>query len=109
MTSQSANDYIELLVRRPDLLEASRAFLEQKLNEVRFVFGGRMLSPYLRPHFVTQEEWKQIKTTCEIVWGAIEKVGRSAPTNTLMLEQIGLTEGERELVSVDPGYKEVSV
>jgi hypothetical protein len=109
MTSQAAHEYNSLLESDPALLEASRDFLEQKLNEVRFVFGGRMLSPYLRPHFVTQEEWKQIKTTCEIVWGAIEKVGRSAPTNSLMLEQIGLTEGERELVSVNPGYEEVSV
>ena len=109
MTSQAAHDYNLLLERKPALLEASRDFLEQRLNEVRFVFGGRMLSPYLRPHFVSQSEWKQIKATCETVWGAIEKVGRLAPTNSLMLEQIGLTEGERELVSVDPGYEEVSV
>ena len=109
MTSQAAHDYNSLLESEPALLEASRDFLEQKLNDVQFVFGGRMLSPYLRPHFVTQNEWKQIKTTCETVWRAIEKVGRIAPTNGLMLEQIGLTEGERELVSVDPGYEEVSV
>src|SRR5215813_2006381 len=109
MTSQAAHDYNSLLESKPALLEASRDFLEQKLNEVQFVFGGRMLSPYLRPHFVTQNEWKQIKATCETVWGAIEKVGRIAPTNSLMLEQIGLTDGERELVSVDPGYTEVSV
>ena len=109
MTSQAAHDYNSLLESKPALLEASRDFLEQRLNEVRFVFGGRMLSPYLRPHFVTKKEWKQIKATCETVWGAIEKVGRTAPTNSLMLEQIGLTEGERELVSVDPGYDDVSV
>jgi hypothetical protein len=109
MTSQAAEDYNSLLESKPQLLEASREFLEQRLNEVRFVFGGRMLSPYLRPHFVTKAEWKQIKTSCETVWGAIEKVGRVAPTDRLMLEQIGLTAGERELVSVDPGYEEVSV
>jgi hypothetical protein len=109
MTSQAAHDYNSLLENKPALLEASRDFLEQRLSEVRFVFGGRMLSPYLRPHFVTQNEWKQIKNTCETVWSAIEKVGRTAPTDGLMLEQIGLTEGERELVSVDPGYEDVSV
>src|SRR5215471_10814662 len=109
MTSQAAQDYNSLLDSQPTLLEDSRNFLERRLNEVRFVFGGRMLSPYLRPHFVTREEWKQIKSTCETVWGAIEKVGRAAPTDRLMIEQIGLTEGERELVAVDPGYLEVSV
>lgn len=68
-----------------------------------------MLSPYLRPHFVTRAEWQQITNTCETVWSAVEKVGRIAPTDKLMLEQIGLTEGERELVAVDPGYENVSV
>jgi hypothetical protein len=109
MTSKAANDYNSLIERRPELLEESRAFLEQRLNEVRFVFGGRMLSPYLRPHFVTRKQWQQITNTCETVWGAIEKVGRIAPIDTLMFEQIGLTAGERELVGVDPGYEEVSV
>src|SRR5260370_18232914 len=109
MTSKAAEDYKSLMERKPALLEESRAFLEQRLNDVRFVFGGRMLSPYLRPHFVTRSEWQQITKTCETVWGAIEKVGRIAPNDKLMLEQIGLTEGECELVAVDPGYEEVSV
>src|SRR2546426_3875916 len=98
MTSEAANDYNSLIERKPALLEESRVFLEQQLNEVRFVFGGRMLSPYLRPHFVTRAEWQQITKTCETVWSAIEKVGRIAPTDKVMLEQIGLTSGERELV-----------
>lgn len=109
MTSQAANDYNSLIERKPALLEESRAFLEQRLSEVRFVFGGRMLSPYLRPHFVTRAEWQQMTKTCETVWSAIEKVGRIAPTDKVMLEQIGLTAGERELVAVDPGYENVSV
>jgi len=109
MTSQAAHDYNSLIERKPALLEESRAFLEQKLNDVRFVFGGRMLSPYLRPHFVTRDEWRRITRTCETVWGAIEKVGRIAPRDSLMLEQIGLTEGERDLVAANPGYDEVSV
>src|ERR1700730_10199073 len=109
MTSQAADDYNSLIERKPALLEESRILLEQRLNEVRFVFGGRMLSPYLRPHFVTRSEVQRITRTCETVWGAIEKVGRIAPDDRVMLEQIGLTEGERGLVAVDPGYEEVSV
>jgi uncharacterized circularly permuted ATP-grasp superfamily protein len=109
MTSQAAHDYNALIERKPELLEASRAYLEQRLNDVRLVFGGRMLSPYLRPHFVTRAEWQMIQKVCETVWSAIEKVGRIAPTDKVMLEQIGLTAGERKLVAVDPGYENVSV
>lgn len=109
MTSQAANEYNSLIERDPALLEESRAYLTSRLNEVRFVFGGRMLSPYLRPHFVTRDQWRGITHTCETIWSAIEKVGRIAPANNLMLEQIGLTAAERELVAIDPGYEDVSV
>src|SRR6185295_11422828 len=105
MTSPAANDYNSLIERDPALLDESRAYLTHRLNEVRFVFGGRMLSPYLRPHFVTRYQWQQITHTCETIWSAIEKVGRIAPANKLMLEQIGLTAAERELVAIDPGYE----
>ena len=109
MTSQAVNDYNSLIESRPALLEESRAYLIERFREVRLVFGGRSLSPYLRPHFVTRDEWQRILRACETIWGAIEKVGRAAPTDKLMLEQLGLTNAERELVEMDPGYPNTSV
>lgn len=109
MTGRPADEYNALIERRPNLLADSRAYLIDRLNAVRFVFGGRMLSPYLRPHFVTRDEWRQITAACETVWSAIEKIGRAAPDDELMLEQLRLTEDERMLTSFDPGYAEVSV
>lgn len=109
MSSQAVHDYNSLIECEPGLLEDSRAFLTDRLNQVRFVFGGRMLSPYLRPHFVTRAEWRRISTACETVWGAIEKVGQAIRDDRLMLEQIGLTAQERDLVAMDPGYQDVSV
>jgi hypothetical protein len=109
MPSQAVRDYDSLIEREPGLLNESHDYQTRKFNEARFVFGGRMLSPYLRPHFVTRDEWKRMKDACESVWGAIQKVGQIAPDDPLMLEQIGLTKGERELVAIDPGYAEISV
>ncbi|MEN3333989.1 MAG: hypothetical protein V7641_3354 [Blastocatellia bacterium] len=107
--SDAVQDYNALIEREPQLLDESRDFLEARLKEVSLVFGGRLLTPYLRPHFVTRAEWQRITSACEAVWSAIEKVGRAAPADKLMFEQIGLTEGERQLVAVDPGYADVSV
>src|SRR5262245_43802879 len=104
MASQAVLDYNKLIESNPGLLEESRNYLTERFEEVRFVFGGRILSPYLRPHFVTRDEWEQIKSSCELVWGAIEKVGQIAPNDRLMLEQLGLTDGERRLLAYDPGY-----
>jgi hypothetical protein len=109
MTSQAVNDYNSLIESRPALLEESRAYLIERFREVRLVFGGRSLSPYLRPHFVTRDEWQRILRACETIWWAIEKVGRSAVGDKLMLEQLGLSRAERELVEIDPGYPNMSV
>src|SRR5689334_11840481 len=102
LMSDAVEKYNALIDREPQLLEESRGFLEAKLNEVRLVFGGRLLTPYLRPHFVTSGEWQRITGACETVWSAIEKVGKFVASDSLMLEQIGLTEEERPLVAVDP-------
>src|ERR1700742_4573298 len=107
--SDAVQDFNALFESQPQLLDESRDFMEARLNEVRMIFGGRLFTPYLRPHFVTRDEWQRIRTACETVWGAIEKVGRLVPSDPLMLEQVGITEGERELVEADPGYADVSV
>lgn len=109
MASQAVDDYTKLLEREPGLVEESRSFLIERFHEVRLVFGGRTLAPYLRPHFVTRADWHRVTKACETVWSAIEKIGQLAPADKLMLEQLGLTKGERELVAIDPGYGDVSV
>jgi hypothetical protein len=109
MTSSAVHDYQTLIERNPHLLDESRDFLIERFKEVQLVFGGRTLSPYLRPHFVTPQEWVNIVAACETIWGAIETVGRIAPSNQLMLEQLRLTSGELDLVAVDPGYPSISV
>jgi hypothetical protein len=66
------------------------------------------LSPYLRPHFVTETDFARIQTVCEIVWSAIQKVKDAAVGNDELLDELGITEIERDLVSIDPGYSAVS-
>ncbi|MGH8906688.1 MAG: hypothetical protein ACRD0K_09265 [Egibacteraceae bacterium] len=109
MISEAASCYNELIETDAALVEESRQFLIERFRQVRLVLGGRTVSPYLRPHFVTSSEWERITAACEDVWSATEKVSRSAPTDDLMMEQLGLTEGERRLVAIDPGYEEASV
>ena len=109
MKSGAVDDYNSLIESNPGLVDESRSFLVERFRDVRLVFGGRTLSPYLRPHFVTRSQWRRITTACETLWGAIEKVGQIAPENDLMSAQLGLTPSERELAAIDPGYREVSV
>jgi len=96
------------LLRDEKLAEASRVMLDEGLEQSKLIFGGRRLSPYLRPHFVTESDFTRIVQVCETVWSAIQKIKDAAIGDPSIIDDLGLTEIERELISIDPGYKAVS-
>ncbi len=107
MFPEAVARYHDLLANQ-DLAESSRALLDEGLEKAKLIFGGRRLSPYLRPHFVTEADFKNICHVCEIVWSAIQKVKDAAVADVNVVDDLGLTEIERELVAIDPGYRAVS-
>jgi hypothetical protein len=103
-----AVSYYHELLTRDDFAESSRVMLDEGLESARLIFGGRRLSPYLRPHFVTETDFARITRVCETIWSAIQKVKDAAVEDDNLIMELGLTETEKELVSIDPGYREVS-
>lgn len=91
-----------------DLAESSRLALDEGLEGARLIFGGRRLTPYLRPHFVTEADWRRVVSICETVWSALQKVKDAAVGNEEILDELGITEIEKDLVAIDPKYKQVS-
>lgn len=96
------------LLNDPELAEASRKMLDEGLEHAKLIFGGRPLSPYLRPHFVSEEDFADVRHVCQTVWSAIQKVKDAAIADASILNDLGLTQVERELVTIDPGYAQVS-
>jgi hypothetical protein len=107
MLNEAVAYYHKLLDDR-ELAETSLALLDAGLERSKLIFGGRRLSPYLRPHFVREEDFARVVRVCETVWNAIEKVKDEAVRNTQLLDELGLTPIERELAAIDPGYRAVS-
>lgn len=107
MLKEAITHYHELLAD-PGLAGNSFAVLQEGLERSRLIFGGRPLSPYLRPHFVTASDWSNVRRSCETIWGSLQKVKDSAVGYDPLLDELGLTDVERELVRVDPGYRQVS-
>lgn len=107
MLKEAVAHYHDLLNDR-ELAESSLALLDEGLERAKLIFGGRRLSPYLRPHFVGEDDFARVVRVCETVWGAIEKVKDAAVQNNQLLDELGLTPIERELVAIDPGYRAVS-
>ncbi len=107
MLSEAVAHYHKLLAES-ELAEKSLAHLDQGLERAKLTFGGRRLSPYLRPHFVSEDDFARVRHVCETVWSAIEKVKDAAVADPSFLDELGLTEIERELAKIDPGYRAVS-
>lgn len=107
MLKDAVNYYNELL-GDTELAASSQKLLDEGLESSRLIFGGRRLSPYLRPHFVMESDWTMIKSTCEVVFGALQKVKDAAIGDDALLDQLGVTEIERGLIKIDPGYSHVS-
>ena len=107
MLQEAVRHYHQLL-EQGDLAESSRRMLDEGLERSKLIFGGRRLSPYLRPHFVTERDWARVCRICETVWGAIQKVKDAAVADESVLDELGITPIERELVKIDPGYTPVS-
>jgi hypothetical protein len=107
MLSEAVAHYHDLLAD-DELAQSSLTLLDEGLERARLIFGGRRLSPYLRPHFVSEEDFASVTHVCETVWSAIEKVKDTAVADLSLLDELGLTEIERELAQIDPGYRAVS-
>ena len=107
MLSEAVALYHDLLAD-DELARTSLALLDQGLERARLIFGGRRLSPYLRPHFVSETDFARVREVCETVWTAIEKVKDAAVAEESLLDELGLTTTERELAKIDPGYRAVS-
>lgn len=100
--------YYHQLLEDFDLAESSRLALDEGLEDAKLIFGGRRLSPYLRPHFVLESDWQRVVSICETVWSALQKVKDASIGNEEILDELGITEIEKDLVAIDPKYAQVS-
>lgn len=105
----AADYYNSLLAATPETITETRDFLYERMKEQKMIFGGRVLSPYLRPHFVSVSQWSRIKDVCRVVWRCIEKMGSAITASEALQAELGIRPEERELVSIDPGFSGISI
>ncbi len=105
---KQATDHYHKLMEDEVLTQTSLKALDDALKEARLIFGGRRLSPYLRPDFVLESDWNRVSGICETIFGTLQKVKDAAINSDALLDELGVTEIERDLVSIDPKYSQAS-
>jgi len=106
---EAVSYYNSLLEETPNAINDSRDFLYEGMKQKKMIFGGRVLSPYIRPHFVSVNQWDYIKGVCRVVWQCIEKMGYAIKESPKLQDELGVTPQERELVLLDSGFTGISV
>src|SRR5205085_3354098 len=108
MIRDAVRRYTELLSTPNNRLAETRDLLLDGMQKADLDFGGRILSPYLRPHFVDQSQWDMVTKACEGIWECIMIVGDAVKTDSQMVEELGLTEGELKLIAMHPKNATIS-
>ncbi len=95
---------------RPDV-ELSADFAARFTDDLRaerLFFGDRIHCPFLRPFFLDDEQVALVRRVSETIARMGETVAHAAVERPEIRDAVALTESERALVAIDPGYKTAS-
>jgi uncharacterized circularly permuted ATP-grasp superfamily protein len=95
---------------RPEV-ELTPSFAETFTAELRarhLHFGDRIHCPFLRPFFLDEEQVALVTQVTETIARMGEQLVAASASRPEVLDALALTEAERSLVSIDPGYERAS-
>jgi uncharacterized circularly permuted ATP-grasp superfamily protein len=96
------------LLNKDDLSPAACMRFAGSLREKKLTFGDRLHCPFLRPFLLTDRDERRIRAAAETIASAGERVAEAAMTSPGLLNELGMTEPEVRLATIDPGYATAS-
>jgi glutathionylspermidine synthase len=91
-----------------ELAGESQQQLDDQLRLRGLFFGGRALCTVLRPRFLSTTQYQFLQRRGADVLGAFRKAHRAALVDPELLAQFRLADWERQLVTVEPGFRDAS-
>ena len=82
--------------------------LAERMRERRLTFGDRLLCPFLRPFFLEARDEARVAHAAETLWAMGERIARAALEDRSLIDDLGLSDEERRLAAIDPGYPTTS-
>jgi hypothetical protein len=102
-------EYHELLAADETLTPVTFDKLRSAMRNNRLLYGDRPIGIALRPHFLDQNQFRALTLAAERVTNALEKVAAAVLQNPILMAQVGLTEAERKMALIDPGFSTAGV
>jgi hypothetical protein len=91
-----------------ELTEAYADAFTAELRARHLHFGERIHCPFLRPFFLDDEQLALVRRVSETIARMGETLVAALDTRPDLLDALAVTEAERALVAIDPGYQTAS-
>jgi hypothetical protein len=99
-----------------DLLAADEALspavfekLRAAMRRSRLPYGERPMGIALRPHLLHEKQFHALTRAAKRLASALEKVATALVQSPSVMHQLGLTDVERDLALIDPGFSTAAV
>jgi uncharacterized circularly permuted ATP-grasp superfamily protein len=94
----------EQILNDPSFGPEHFAHLVTMQRELGLLHGDRPTCPFLRPQILGRKQYESIRTAAETLAVIFEKLVALALESKVLIDELGLTQTERKLARVDPGY-----
>jgi hypothetical protein len=102
-------EYHQLLAADEDLSPAVFEKLRSGMRKKRLLYGDRPIGIALRPHLLDQKQFGALIFSAERVTSALEKIAAAVVQDPKLMDELGLTEAERKMALVDPGFSTAGI
>lgn len=109
MRDQAIAEYHDLLASDQSLTSELFARMRSAMTVTRMLYGERELGVALRPHLLTRTQYDLLAHRAQLVVSAFDKVVAAVLGNPPLMERLGLTDAERRLAIVHPGFSHPAI
>jgi hypothetical protein len=106
---EAISRYQKILESEPyqDLAWAEK--LVEQMQAAHLTESGRLVCPFLRPHFLTRRQYETLTKAAECLFSAIDRIKQMVLADRSLMDRLELLPAEKMLASLDPGYPYLTV
>ena len=109
MREKAISEFHDLLVADETLSPAVFEKLRNAMRKKRLLYGERPIGVALRPHLLHHKQFQKLSQAAQRVTSALEKVATAVVEDPNLMGELGLTEAERRMALVEPGFSTAGV
>jgi len=102
-------EYHDLLKKDRTLSAATFKKLRDGMRAEQLLYGDRPIGVALRPHLLDAKQFEMLTQHAEAIASALEKVAAAVLRSPDLMTHLGLTDLERRLALVDPGFANATI